>query len=89
MKTWTTKDGKKLYIKDIEDSHLLNILSLLEMKAKNGVECSWITFNDTGYDGDSYVSDFITVSSTLYGNEYLKHTQYKELLKEANKRGII
>lgn len=89
MKTWITKEGKELKIKDINNNHLLSILCLLETRAKNGVKCSWREFNDTGYDGDSYVSDFITVSSTLYGNEFLKHTMYKELLKEAKKRKIV
>lgn len=89
MKTWTTKDGKELHIKEIEDRHLLNILSLLETRAKNGVECSWRELNDTGYDGDSYVSDFTTTSSVLYGNDYLRHTLYTELLKEAVKRKIL
>tara|TARA_R100001510_G_C7501236_1_gene104841 strand:- start:230 stop:541 length:312 start_codon:yes stop_codon:yes gene_type:complete len=35
MNYWTTKDGNKIAVKDLDDKHLLNILSML--KAKNHI----------------------------------------------------
>lgn len=34
-RVWTTKDGKKLRICEMTDSHLLNAINLLERVAKN------------------------------------------------------
>ena len=33
-KVWTTKDGKKIKIKDLTDSHLVNIVNLLHRTAE-------------------------------------------------------
>lgn len=32
MKIWTTKDGKKIRVCDLADSHLINILNMLNRK---------------------------------------------------------
>lgn len=37
MKIWKTKEGKEILIKDLEDSHLDNILKLMERKAKSKI----------------------------------------------------
>ena len=37
---WKTKDGKEIEIKDIEKSHLINIIKYLNNKNKN--ICKWI-----------------------------------------------
>lgn len=35
---WTTKDGKKINVDDMSESHLRNVLKLIMRRAKNKIE---------------------------------------------------
>jgi len=79
---WTTRDGTELEIKNMETDHIKNCMSMLERNAIEGVEISM----NLGYAPDN---DYIEYDSdTVYGEKYLKGTEYYELKKELENRGI-
>lgn len=85
-KYWTTKDGTNIEYKNIGDDHLFNILNMLKRKSKMGVEFEKKEYFDSGYEGDSYIPDFIWIRGVMKGKELLEYFDYKGLLKEAKKR---
>lgn len=87
-KIWVTKDGKEIKYKDLEDSHLLNIISFVKKQSENGVETKQRVYVDNGYDGDSYVSDFHYIYSKTKGKKVLELFGYNDLLKEAQQRNL-
>lgn len=74
-----TKDGKEIDLKDLETSHLKNIIAMIERKAKNGII---IRYGGGGCDIDSmwYEEDFIKDEEAL---SYMNHSTY---VAELNKR---
>lgn len=80
MKTWTTKDGRDIEIKDLEDSHLLNILKLIERMAEeldgSIIDGGGVDANDIWY---------------IEGNEeeWRQKFGYNIIKKEAIKRKLI
>jgi len=81
-KIWTTKDGGDVEITNMEDSHLINTIKLLERNAENGVE---VVFS-LGW-GEKDYPEFD--SDVLYGKHYLDTVDsYKYLKQEAKKRGL-
>jgi hypothetical protein len=88
-KKWTTKDGQEIEYKDLEDYHLLNIIKFVERTVKSGIKCKRKEYFDCGYDGDSYMPDFIWFESVLTEREGLKYFDLIGLKKEAIKRKLI
>ena len=80
MKTWETKDGKEIPIKELEDRQLLNIIKYVEKLAKK-------------LDGKILFGECYDIETCWYetGDEedWLKHLGYEDLVKEAKKRGLI
>ena len=77
----TMKDGTKIKIKDMSDSHLINTINMQLRMAKNGVTVSYgggIDFEDIWFDQDTY-----------FGEEALYHLKYKHYCKEAKRRGLV
>ena len=73
-----TKNGDKIALSKLEDSHLQNIINLLQRKAKEGVKVRYgggTTADDIWYDEDM-----------LYGEEALKKLHYYEYLAEQKRR---
>jgi predicted GTPase len=82
MSKWVTKDGKKIPISKLENSHLVNILNRFYRRCE--VDGVIIAYRDS--DGD--IGDI----ESLCELEALDHLdpddQYSELVKEADKRGL-
>ena len=81
MNSWITKSGKKIYYKDLKDSHLLNILKMIKRTAEKGEQK--IT---GGYcDDDTFATGDVDY---LEGEEILEKYDYYGLLFEADKRKL-
>ena len=73
-----TKNGDKIALNKLEDSHLQNIINLMLRKSKEGVKVMFgggTTADDIWYDEDM-----------LYGEEALKKLHYYEYLAEQKRR---
>jgi hypothetical protein len=79
-KTWTTKEGKEIPYSELEDSHLLNILKLIERKAEK--------LDGEIIDGGGLwdVEDIWGVEGTE--EEWREKFGYSGLKAEAIKRGL-
>jgi len=78
MKYHIDKTGRKILIKDLETSHLENIIKFIEQKAKNGLVIQHgggTTAEDMWYDEDH-----------LFGEEVLEHMNYYDYKNELNSR---
>ena len=73
-----TKNGDAIALNKLEDSHLQNIIRLLERKAKEGVKVR--------YGGGSSADDIWYDEDMLYGEEALKHLHYGEYVAEQKRR---
>ncbi len=76
-----TKDGKIIAISDLKDSHLKNIVSFIERRAKEGVQvvtgCGGSSAEDMWCDVDYY-----------YGWKAKKLLNYNSYINEIKKRNI-
>ena len=77
---WTTKEGDKIKYSDLEDSHLLNIISLVKRRAK---ELEGTIIDGGGYDACDMWATYGTEE------EWLSKFNYKGLRAELLKRKII
>jgi len=82
MPYWETQNGEEIAYKDLEDSHLLNILKWIERRAENGM-----TVQEGGGGWDT--EDMSYNEYDIEGDEVLERFDYKGLKKEAKKRKII
>jgi len=78
---WETKDGQSIPFSKLEDSHLLNIIKFVENRAENGMTKS---IGGGGWD----IEDMWFDETEIEGEEVLDYYNYKELIKEKNKRNI-
>lgn len=76
---WTTKDGKEIPFSQLEFSHLLSILRMIERKSEEGVT---IHYGGLGVDAEDMWYD----EETIYGEDVLKAYHYAELEEELAKR---
>ena len=81
MKIWTTLDGQKIKYRDLEDSHLLNILKMLIRKAQACVSKDVLTLMLFAPD------DVWKCRNCIELEDYLP-TEYWELEKEYLRRGL-
>jgi hypothetical protein len=78
----TCKDGRKIKIRDLEDSHLVNIVKLIRRKAKEGFTVSY------GSVGTGQVDDMWYDELTFYGKQVRKMLKYKRYKKELKFRKL-
>jgi len=88
MTTWTTKLGQDIEYKDLDDKHLLNIIKHIYKLSEIGVIAKVKTYFDSGYDGDSYLPDYIYKMQMVFGKDVLGAFDLKGLLKEVKKRKL-
>lgn len=78
---WKTKEGKYIPYNKLKDSHILNIKTFIEKKAKEWVKIImwwWFDCNDIWYDED-----------IIYWKEALEELDYDGICEEINKRSSI
>ena len=82
--TWKTRDGTVIPIKDLEDSHLLNIIKYIENKAFYGMYVQQIC-------GDTFdIRNCDVFTEEIKGEEVYDYFYpvYDNLLKEKSKRKL-
>ena len=74
------KNGSEYTLKELFDSHLLNILKLIEKRAEEGIVLQYggCDFNDIWYDEEC-----------LKGEEALSYMNYDIYLEEAKRRRLL
>ena len=84
--TWTTKDGTKISIPQLEDSHLMNIIRLLERQYALTISAYLCGPEPSGdMAQDCFDREFDTLNE---GGPSALNPQYDELIEEADKRGL-
>ena len=78
MKIHTTREGKKIRLRDMTDSHLAATIGLFERRAKDGVTVRM--------GGGSCAEDIWYDEETLYGEEALDLLGYADYVKERDRR---
>ena len=73
-----TKDGDQIALSKLEDSHLQNIINLMQRKAKEGIVVR--------YGGGSTADDIWYDEDHLYGEEALAKMHYGEYVAEQKRR---
>jgi len=80
-KIWTTKDGTEIPIRNLEDSHLLNIAKLIKKKAKNGIT---VMHGGGGWD----IDDMWYYEEELKGKEVEYYFDYESIIREIKRRKL-
>jgi hypothetical protein len=74
-----TKDGKIIQLKDITDSHLINIINFIERRAKEGLcvvsACYGVDMMDIDFNEE-----------VVYGENALKRMNYEVYVNELKRR---
>lgn len=78
VKVHVTKDGEKIKLCKMTDSHLDATIRLFERRAKEGIT--------VGTGGGSCAEDMFYDEDTLYGEEALEVLEYDEYVKERDRR---
>ena len=78
VKVHVTKDGKKIKLCKMTDSHLDATIRLFERRAKEGIT--------VGTGGGSCAEDMFYDEDTLYGEDALEALEYDEYVKERDRR---
>lgn len=78
----TTKDGKKIKLQNMTDSHLLNTIAYFKHRAKEG-----ILVRDGG--GGPEADDMWYDEYFLEGKEARNFLQINKYIQEAKRRGLV
>lgn len=93
---WISKDGRKIFIKDLEDKHLVNIIKYLKKNAENyreelislGNMMLLSLHGDMAIESiESSLCQLNNISGNVFLDEYIPC--YTNLITEAQKRKLI
>lgn len=76
----TTKDGKKIKLSDLGESHLKKIINVIEQKAKVGLTIQY----GSGTDPDSFDYE----RNVIYGDDVLSLMNYYQYVFELGRRAV-
>ena len=79
MRVHTTKDGAKIKLCDMTDSHLAATIRLMERKAEEGIVVCC-------YGSGSCAEDIWYDEDHMQGKDALEHMGYTDYVKERNRR---
>ncbi len=82
MKYWETHNGTPIAYKDLDDTHLLNILRWIELRAEDGMV---VTEGGGFWD----IDDIWFNEYEIRGDEVYRMYDHKGLMKEAKKRKLF
>jgi hypothetical protein len=86
MDKWKTKDGREILIKDLEDSHLMNIIKLIERNYAKAIGTYLIGPGPSGEMAqDAFDREFDKLNEE---GPYGFNESYEALIDEADKREI-
>ena len=77
---WTTREGKKLKISEMETSHIKNCIALMDRKFTRAINMAM----NTGEDFDEFSCPHLSYVCTLY-NTLVE--EYNKRIQEANNGG--
>ena len=77
----TTKDGDEIPLNKLSDRHLINIIKLIERRARQGIT----VFAGGGDSPDDFWYD----EERLKGLDALEEMNYFDYMDEYNRRGLI
>ena len=78
MRIHTTKDGAKIKLRDMTNSHLAATIRMMERKASEGITVR--------IGGGSCPDDFFYDEDSLKGKTALEHMGYVDYVKEHDRR---
>lgn len=78
-----TKEGTRIPLSELADSHLLNILNWIWRMSKQGITLAEL--HGSSADIDSFDYD----ERTIKGKKARKHLRFKAYTKEAERRGWV
>jgi len=79
----TTKDGRQIPLRELDDKHLLNIIRRNEQLAREGLLVCWGTM--TGPLAEDIDADM----DWLYGDSALQALNHEAYIREAQRRGLL
>lgn len=79
MKTWTTKDGIEIPLRELDDNHIHNIKLMIEQKTKKGLLVEYGS-------GCLCVDDYWYDCETLYGEDAKRKLGYEDIIEEIERR---
>lgn len=83
--TWTTKDGRKLRISEMEDGHLVNTLQMLKRKGYVGWRTLASYLGGPRPSGEMAQDAFNAEADEAFGRPY--HPAFDDLEDEVRRRG--
>lgn len=84
-KVWTTKDGQRIRIKDMTDTHLMNTIKMMERKVEEEVaDIPYPVFQ--GEMAQFYADQ--DYEAAIRMTPYDRFELYGDMIEEANRRGL-
>ena len=85
--TWTTKDGRKIPIRKLTDTHLVNIIRMLERNHEHNIEAAWSAAFSFNGEMAQMVAENAAEDLAWHGPE-ASYPIYDHLYTEAIRRNL-